>query len=571
MILRRSLLARVLSVVGAVFLATCTALLWNSTRSYRNGAQELLAEKAAAFTAVADATRSHLSELHAADVFKEDELIDDMRRKVASGEGYAKARIYPTIPVVAGWVAAGKAAKGEGIDFRITAFDARNDANDPRRDDVAGPFRTKLLQDLTQQVEAGGETTIARVDSATNQLHYLRAIRLDQSCMQCHGDPATSPTKDGLDPAGFRMEGWHVGKMHGAYEVVMPLAATDAHVAAFVAESLLIGVPLLVVGGVLLWLSMRRWLARPLHALASGLQQVAAGDGDLTRRLRFPGEDEVARAAKGFDSFVSRVHDTVAKAMGLCGGVEGASRMIAKESHRMAQGASENAATIQQVNAALEEINGLASTTAKACGDANAGATRARQAVGRGAEEVQRLTTAMSAIEESSRTMARVVGVIQDVSFQTNLLALNAAVEAARAGEAGKGFAVVAEEVRNLAQRSASAATETNQLIDEARRRAEHGARIASGFTTLLGSIDTETAKVAETLVAAGNTAELQKRNVDQVTKGITGLSQTTQDSAACSEELAVTSAESSSQITALVRLVGSFKVDAAATQASGG
>ncbi|MBL8756287.1 MAG: methyl-accepting chemotaxis protein, partial [Planctomycetes bacterium] len=417
----------------------------------------------------------------------------------------------------------------------------------------------------------GGAESLARVDPATNQLHYLRAIELEQNCLQCHGDPATSPTKDGLDLAGFRMEGWHVGKMHGAYEVVLPLAAVDARVAAFVAESLLVGLPLLAAGFGILWWSLRRWLRDPLRSLAVGLQQVAAGDGDLTRRLRFGGADEVAQAAAGFDQFVGRVHDTVAKAAGLCGGVEEASRMIAKEAHRMAQGASTNAATIQEINAALEEINGMATTTATACADANSGATRARDSVGRGAEEVQRLTAAMAAIEESSQTVAKVVGVIQDVSFQTNLLALNAAVEAARAGDAGKGFAVVAEEVRNLAQRSAAAAAETGQLIGEARHRAENGARIAGQFAGLLGTIDAETRKVADTLVAAANTAELQKKNVEQVTQGIAGLSQTTQDNAASAEELAVTATESSERTATLAQLVGSFKVDPAAKHAASG
>ncbi|MBL8753933.1 MAG: hypothetical protein JNK15_11605, partial [Planctomycetes bacterium] len=131
---RRSLPARVLVAAGVVLLVVCATLLWSSARSYRAGAEVLLVEKAAAFTAVADATKSHLSALHAAGVFKGDELVAELQRKVASGEGYARARIYPSIPVVAGWAAAGKAAEREGIDFRIVAFEARDSDNDPSRD-----------------------------------------------------------------------------------------------------------------------------------------------------------------------------------------------------------------------------------------------------------------------------------------------------------------------------------------------------------------------------------------------------------------------------------------------------
>ena len=161
--------------------------------------------------------------------------------------------------------------------------------------------------------------------------------------------------------------------------------------------------------------------------------------------------------------------------------------------------------------------------------------------------------------------MTRIVSVIQDVSFQTNLLALNAAVEAARAGEAGKGFAVVAEEVRNLAQRSATAATETRQLIEEACRRAENGARIAGEVTKVLGQIDAQTTQVATSLNEVAATASGQRESVDQVSKGVTGLSQTTQDNAASAEELAVTAEQSSGRMARLLQMVETFKVDRSA------
>ena len=187
---------------------------------YRTSANKAMVEKAAAFTAVADEAKNHTGALQADGDFKTEDLLAELakEKKAAEDAGktydYTKARIFKTIPVVAGWYAAAKGAEREHIDFQISSFDARNPDNEPDArqgdEDYAkrGPFTAELLTDLEAQVGSGGEEVISRVDTATNTLHYMRAIKLTADCMLCHGHPDTSPTGDGKDVLGFTMENW---------------------------------------------------------------------------------------------------------------------------------------------------------------------------------------------------------------------------------------------------------------------------------------------------------------------------------------------------------------------------
>lgn len=131
---------------------------------YKHSAEEAMVERAAAFTAVADEAKNHVADLNTSGVFDTPTLLEDLKKDLASGKSYSETRVFGTIPVVAGWTAAQAAAERENIDFRVSAYEARNKENEPSRDSFEG----KLLTDLTAQVKAGGEEVIHRIDEATN-------------------------------------------------------------------------------------------------------------------------------------------------------------------------------------------------------------------------------------------------------------------------------------------------------------------------------------------------------------------------------------------------------------------
>jgi methyl-accepting chemotaxis protein len=396
----------------------------------------------------------------------------------------------------------------------------------------------------------------------------MRAITLDASCMSCHGDPATSPTKDGKDFLGFAMENWKPGDMHGAFHVALPLKPVDQQVAGFLTGSLLWTGPLIAASGVFLIWGTRKMLAG-LRSLDTRLRDIAQGEGDLTKRVPVTAKDEIGRVAESFNQFVDKIERLVSEVKSGAVQIDAGGTQIASASQSMAQGASEQASSLQQISASLEEISGQTQQSAENARQANSLAQESKKSADRGQQEMAQMNDAVNAIKQSSGEISKIIKVIDEIAFQTNLLALNAAVEAARAGEAGKGFAVVAEEVRNLAHRSAEAAKSTSAMIEESVKRSEAGVQIAGRVGQSLEAITVSTNKVSALLAEIASAASEQATGVGQINQGVSQLDQVTQQNAGNSEELASSAEELSSQVASLNDLVGQFKVSGAPTSSS--
>ncbi|MFQ5965181.1 MAG: methyl-accepting chemotaxis protein [Candidatus Scalinduaceae bacterium] len=233
--------------------------------------------------------------------------------------------------------------------------------------------------------------------------------------------------------------------------------------------------------------------------------------------------------------------------------VTSASGQISSSSQNLAEGASEQASSIEETSASMEQMASVTKQNALNAEEAAKLVDMCSVAAENGNKAVGEMNHSMEEINASNKKIAEITKVIDGIAFQTNLLALNAAVEAARAGEHGKGFAVVAEEVRNLAQRSATAAKDTTSLIDDCLNKAEDGARLAGKCKESLGDIVKNVRKATDLTKEITSASGEQSEGISQVNNAVQQMDQVTQQNAAAAEETASASEELSAQAQTLM------------------
>ncbi len=240
--------------------------------------------------------------------------------------------------------------------------------------------------------------------------------------------------------------------------------------------------------------------------------------------------------------------------------VAAASAQIAATSQDLARGATEQAASLEETSASLEEMAGMTRSNANDAGAAKDLSSQTRKAAEAGVEEVGLMSDAMDAIKSSSDNIAKIIKTIDEIAFQTNLLALNAAVEAARAGEAGAGFAVVADEVRSLAQRSASAAKETEEKIQDAIAKGGRGVELCTKVSGALQEIVDKARRVDDLVGQIANASHEQSSGIGQINTAMSQMDTVTQRNAAGAEETAAAAESLSSQATVLESAVDGLR-----------
>ncbi len=291
------------------------------------------------------------------------------------------------------------------------------------------------------------------------------------------------------------------------------------------------------------------------------IREIAAGGGDLTRRLDVKHRDEVDRLGRGFDELIETFHDLIGHIKGSANGVSSGASEIAKGADTLSEALQRQAARSQDITGSLNELSASARKCADGAQDTSLMALRTSEAAEHGSEVMRRSREVMRAAVESSEKIAAIVALVEEIALQTNMLSLNAAVEAARAGEHGRGFAIVAAEVRALATRTSSAAREIHDLIGESSRRTTEMSAGIEQACEGLGEVASSIRDLASRIGELATENEMQSFGIGGLTDSVAEIDRAIQSNSAVAEQSAAVAASLSQQSRELQELVGRFRV----------
>ncbi len=543
-----------LAIIGPIVVAAILAV--QQVRSIAQSGQEDIEHQARAVILMAEAAR------------------DEMSKKLSMGvikpfsELKTRAELIEAVPIITAINMAQRNADELNYQFRVPKVSPRNPKNKPTELELAvlNEFKEKDL--------------VEKIIVEEDKVRYFRPIKLTKECLYCHGNP-----KGEKDPAGGIKEGWKVGEVHGAFEIIASLDTAHAKIIeAEIFTAVETAVVLLIIG-LFVWFMVNSVIVSPLFRIRSFAESVAGGDLDAQPEGKFEAElgvvkeaistmvtnlkgkmleaaeqKEEAEIAKGkaesamdeakeqeekANVLLTKMQRVANEASLIAEQVTSAADELSSQADQVSRGAevqhdrtTQTATAMEEMNATVLEVaqNSASSATsaANAKEQAEEGAIIVEKAIG-AISEVHALTTtlkqSMDQLGIQTTDIGQIMNVIEDIADQTNLLALNAAIEAARAGEAGRGFAVVADEVRKLAEKTMDATKEVGAAIQT----------IQDGASANIKSVDTAATAVDQATELANQSGESLKHIVefaDDTSGQVQSIATAAEEQSAASEEI---------------------------------
>ncbi|MBI4275498.1 MAG: HAMP domain-containing protein [Rhizobiales bacterium] len=297
-----------------------------------------------------------------------------------------------------------------------------------------------------------------------------------------------------------------------------------------------------------------------VNALGAALDSLAKGD--LTHHLTEDFADEYKKVQDDFNAAIGQLRKTISAIANATRVVAHSAAEISSSTSYISEHTEKQAANLEETTASMREISATVKKNAENAKQANQFANGMREAADRGGDVVANAVKAMARIEDSSRKISDIIGLIDEIAFQTNLLALNAGVEAARAGDAGRGFAVVAAEVRNLAQRSSQAAKDIKDLIINSSGQVEEGVKLVNRAGTSLSEIVDAIKRVAEIVSQIAVASAEQSSGLDQINIALAQMDKITKESSTLAEQTAAAAQALEHQSHEMAERVSLFELD---------